>query len=81
MNTCRFCKGVSFRNDLMQYGARHYAHHACYLMAGKPLSALSTWKIETFPYFLLKEHELLDEAKRIIMERTAARDRLKAALA
>jgi hypothetical protein len=69
MNTCRFCKQPSFRGELLQYAPRHYAHHACYLEAGKPLAALSAWKIESFPYFALKEHGLLDEAKRLIAEK------------
>jgi hypothetical protein len=69
MNTCRFCKKPSFHGELLRYGLRHYAHHACYLKAGKPLAALSAWKIECFPYFVLKEHGLLDEAKRLIAEK------------
>jgi hypothetical protein len=62
MNTCRFCKKML---PEVKYGTRHYAHFDCYLDAGKPLDALSQWQIKKFPYFLLKERGLLDEAARL----------------
>lgn len=63
-NTCRFCKSP-MSSDLVKYGTRHYAHYACYLDAGKKLSDLPAWQIGKFPYFLLKERGLLEEAQRL----------------
>ena len=81
MATCRFCKNHE-RQDrkLVKYGTRHYAHHDCYLKAGKPLSELHDWQIVSFPYRLLKEHDLISEAEeaqtRIDIDRlTAVGDR------
>ena len=64
-NTCRFCKAM-MSCDLVKYGTRHYAHYACYLDAGKKLSDLHAWQIGKFPYFLLKERALLEEAERLM---------------
>ncbi len=64
MNTCRFCKDYE-RSDrkLVKYGTRHYAHHECYLNAGKPISDLHDWQIVLFPYRLLKSRGLVAEAE------------------
>jgi hypothetical protein len=64
-NTCRFCKKSSLDSseDMVKYSTRHYAHFKCYLDAGKTLDQLSAWKVAHFPYFLLKEHNLLDHPK------------------
>jgi hypothetical protein len=64
-NTCRFCDDY-MSQDLVKYGTRHYAHPKCYLDAGKPLADLHKWQIEQFPYFLLKDRGLLQEAEAII---------------
>lgn len=64
-NTCRFCgkwELQSERTPLVHYGVRHYAHHRCYLDAGKKLSDLHAWQVGLFPYWVLKERGLLDEA-------------------
>jgi len=50
----------------VKYGTRHYAHYDCYLDAGKKLSDLRKWQIKQFPYFILKERNLLDEASRLL---------------
>lgn len=35
-NTCRFCKSqMTYSDNLIKYGTRHYAHPQCYLDAGK----------------------------------------------
>jgi hypothetical protein len=62
--TCRFCqKGGT---DVFKYGVRHYSHFACYLDAGRPLADLSRFKIEQFPFRLLKDRGLVAEAERLI---------------
>lgn len=62
ITTCRFCG--TWEGDLpkVKYAVRHYAHHGCYLRAGKKLSDLHPWQVRLFPYGLLKDHGLLDEA-------------------
>ncbi len=60
--TCRFCGEYGAR-DLVKYQVRHYAHHACYLAAGKLLTDLHPWQVELFPYRLLQEHGLVDVAE------------------
>ena len=72
MTTCRFCKEVDFMGSMVKHGTRHYAHHRCYLDAGKPLRTLSTFAIESFPVRLLAERELLDEARSVLKERDDA---------
>jgi hypothetical protein len=67
-NTCRFCD-AKMGDNLVKYGTRHYAHHACYLDAGKPLYSLPTHVLGQFPYFLLKERGLLEEVDDIIQSR------------
>ena len=67
---CRFCKKVEFNGErLVRYAVRHSAHPACYLDAGKKLADLHPWQVGRFPYFLLKERRLLEEAGRILGER------------
>lgn len=56
--TCRLCKGHS-RDEMVQYGVRHYAHHDCYLKAGKSIDTLHDWQLKLFPYRLFKEYGLL----------------------
>ena len=60
-NTCRFCDNF-MSQDLVKYGARHYAHYDCYLDAGKSLFDLRAWQVAKFPYFLLKKRGLLNHA-------------------
>jgi hypothetical protein len=62
-NTCRFCD--SFSQNLVKYGTRHYAHFDCYLDAGKKLDELHGWQVSMFPYRLLQERGLLDDARRL----------------
>lgn len=68
LNTCRLCDDY-MSQDLVKYGARHYAHYKCYLKAGKPLSILPSWQIAQFPFFLLKEYGLIDEVNKILAAR------------
>jgi hypothetical protein len=63
-NTCRFCHEVGSL-DLVKYGTRHYAHYDCYLDAGKKLSDLPKWQVSKFPYRLLEQRSLLNEARQI----------------
>jgi hypothetical protein len=60
---CRMCGGSDF--GLLKYGRRHYAHHACYLNAGKKLADLPAWRVGEFPFRLLKERGLEEEALRL----------------
>ena len=68
MPTCRFCKELiaEDRRGYVKYGTRHYAHHRCYLDAGKSLSDLAAWQVGNFPYRLLKERGLEAEASRLV---------------
>jgi hypothetical protein len=52
--------------DLIKCGVRHYAHAKCYLDAGKPLAELPKYVIGQFPYSVLEERGLLDEARRLM---------------
>lgn len=69
MNTCRFCNKPEYEQSgyaqlkLVKYNVRHYAHHECYLKAGKTLEGLHDWQIVLFPYRLLKQYGLLAEAE------------------
>ena len=63
MQTCRFCKSWKDEDQMVKYGVRHYAHFACYLDAGKSLADLHDWQVSTFPYKLLKERGLLEQAR------------------
>lgn len=66
-NHCRFCD--NWRDQgLVKYGTRHYAHFKCYLDHGKKLADLPRWQVGEFPYFLLKERGLLDEALKYASE-------------
>jgi len=60
--TCRFCEDRKDQN-MVKYGPRHYAHFHCYLDAGKKLKDLKQWQIGQFPYRLLEERGLMDEAR------------------
>ena len=65
--TCRFCGESEYDHEkVVKYGVRHYAHHACYLDAGKSLDAVHGWQIGAFPYRLLRARGLEDEAARLI---------------
>ncbi len=66
MANCRLCHNYALERDCVKYAHRHYAHFRCYLDAGKPISALSVYDLEHFPYRLLRDRGLLDEAERII---------------
>lgn len=68
MPTCRFCHESGTEDGMTKYGTRHYAHFACYLDAGKPLSDLRPWRVRLFPWKVLKERNLLDEANRLTAE-------------
>jgi hypothetical protein len=63
--TCKFCQESASQDDLIKYGVRHYAHFKCYLDAGKTLDALHAWEIGKFPYALLRDRGLLEQAKQI----------------
>lgn len=65
--TCRFCgKSEHHYERVVKYGVRHYAHHNCYLAAGKPLSDLHRWQLEQFPYRVLQAHNMMGEAETLI---------------
>lgn len=70
MNTCRMCAkaefGFNISVKLVRYGKRHYAHHACYLDAGKKLEELHAWQVGEFPFRLLQVRGLLDKAEQIV---------------
>jgi hypothetical protein len=69
IRTCRFCHKSSFDADqMLRYGPRHNAHFACYLDSGKKLSDLKPWQVERFPWRLLHDRGLLDEAARVCGE-------------
>ena len=70
MATCRICKKYCDEEKMVKYGPRHYAHHRCYLDAGKPLSDLPAWKVRQFPYLLLKERGLLAEVEALTAQET-----------
>lgn len=77
MNTCRFCGvsefGRTAEAKLVKHGVRHYAHHACYLDAGKTLEELHAWQVGNFPFRVLKERGLLDKAEQIVANDIAHR--------
>ncbi len=66
MRTCRFCKEVAFglraETGFVKYAVRHQAHFACFLdhKGLEGFRALSKWQQRQFPYFLLKDRNLLD---------------------
>jgi hypothetical protein len=64
---CRFCHAYS--DSLLKYATRSYAHHSCYLDAGKKLADLHTWQIQNFPWSVLNARKLLEEAERLVAER------------
>ena len=65
-NQCRFCEDRS--QNMVKYGVRHYAHFKCYLVAGKKLSDLQAWKVGQFPWKVIKDHGLEQEAWAICSE-------------
>lgn len=79
MNTCRFCGGAEIgRNasaNLVKYSVRHYAHHACYLDAGKTLDDLPAWMVGEFPFRVIQARGLLDKAQQIVAADMADRVR------
>lgn len=66
--TCRRCGQYAHHSHMVQYGTRHWMHHACYLDTGKSLDKLRIWQIEEFPYRLLDERGLLPAVKQRIAE-------------
>jgi len=66
VNQCRFCSART--EPQVKYGVRHYAHFKCYLDAGKKLSDLHAWQIGEFPFRLLKERGLEQEAYAALAE-------------
>jgi hypothetical protein len=58
---CRFCKESASEDNLVKYGTRHYAHHACYL-DHKPLHELHGWQVGNFPWLLIINRGLEKEA-------------------
>lgn len=64
MQTCRFCKG--WNGEMVKYGVRHHAHHACYLDAGKTLEELYAWQISQFPFRVLADRDLLNRAEQLV---------------
>lgn len=69
-NTCRYCHRCG-ADGFVKYGTRHYACHKCYLDAGKTLSALPSWQISQFPWLLLVDRGLLDQAQRLLHVRSS----------
>lgn len=68
--TCRVCHEAGPEYLFIKYGVRHYAHFACYLDAGKPLSDLRKWQIESFPFKVILDRGLMPEVERL----TAGKD-------
>lgn len=66
MATCRICHEYGSEDRMVRYGIRHRAHFHCYLDAGKPLSDLSPFKVAEFPFRLLKDRGLLEQAEAIV---------------
>lgn len=67
INVCRFCNDWTADPDkLVKYGTRHYAHHACYLDAGKPLEALKAHQIGAFPWRLLHDRGLMAKVEALL---------------
>ena len=70
MNTCRFCHkpefGQNIADKLIRYGKRHWAHHGCFLDAGKSLDDLSADVVGRFPFRVLKDRGLLKRAEEIV---------------
>jgi hypothetical protein len=64
MHTCRFCKESEFgwrAHAMLKYGARHHAHWACYLKAGKGIESLKLWQLESAPFGPLKDLGLYEK--------------------
>ena len=69
MSTCRFCKHFIYEHGStrvpLKYGPRHYAHYDCFLDSGHTLDELPAYQISKFPYKLIKERGLLNDAERL----------------
>lgn len=70
---CRVCKTHARQDDCVKYSVRHYAHWDCFLrqFGRDRFLGLRDWQKAKFPYRLLREHNLIDDAQ-------AALDRMKA---
>jgi hypothetical protein len=72
--TCRICKETAFglrsETGMVKYSVRHNAHWSCFLKTkgADGLRSLSAWQVGQAPYFLLKEHGLLQVAEEIRRE-------------
>jgi hypothetical protein len=75
-STCRFCDNWRDQ-EMVQYGTRHYAHFKCYLDKGKKLKDLHGWQVSEFPYLLLKERGLLQEAMELTKDEETIRFRVR----
>jgi hypothetical protein len=76
--TCRHCGKMDNQTRMVRYGIRHNMHFACFLEAGKSLDALPYHEIGRFPFRLLKDRGLLDEAEKLIREKRAGSPSLAA---
>jgi len=63
MSICRFCREWAPSTELLHYSVRSYAHHRCWLEAGKDITKLSDYRISQFPAFALKDFGLLEVAE------------------
>jgi hypothetical protein len=71
LNHCRFCGKAEWgtwghSKHLLKYGTRHYAHHDCFLKAGKDVGKLRGYAIRKFPKEVLRKHGQLDRVERLI---------------
>lgn len=68
LQTCRLCKLSNYesKESLVKYGVRHNAHLSCALtkFGGAFLDRLHSHQIAQLPFMILKEHGLLEEARR-----------------
>jgi hypothetical protein len=80
IHTCRLCRQDARHYEAVRYGKRHYAHHACYLDAGKSLDDLPAHQVETFPWRLIKDRGLGPQVDRILAEADRRRQLVEAAI-
>lgn len=67
MPYCTICKTHEHDEDrLLKHSVRHYAHFKCWLDAGRGLETLKPWQVGKFPFRLLKERGLLEQAEAIL---------------
>jgi hypothetical protein len=78
---CRFCDETTIETRLVKYGVRHYAHHHCYLDAGKSLDDLPASQVGDFPWRLIKDHGLGPQVERILNEYDRRRQLVEETLA